>query len=149
MTVKIKPGKHTDQVLDDLAGHLPEFKKGITEALHYVGAIAVNETKRLIREPPKTGITYPRPGGRRHQASAPGEAPANDTGALQDSVDYVVTGVTQLEFGDRIIYGKWLEKGTRDKRILPRPHVLRAANTVSRQATRALGSKVAKRLKIR
>lgn len=38
-----------------------------------------------IMNPPKTGHVYKR-GGRSHQASAPGEAPANDLGNLVNSI---------------------------------------------------------------
>lgn len=44
-----------------------------------------NAMTKKIMSPPKSGITYKR-GGRTHQASAPGEAPANDLGNLVASI---------------------------------------------------------------
>ncbi len=41
--------------------------------------------KLRIMLPPKSGRVYSRPGGIPHQASAPGESPATDTGALVNS----------------------------------------------------------------
>ena len=60
-----------------------EIRRGVEEA---VGTTAVNvdrTAKRLISEP-GSGRTYTR-GGVQHQASAPGEAPASDTGQLRAS----------------------------------------------------------------
>ncbi len=63
-----------------------------------------------------------------HQASAPGEPPANLSGELARHVGYIVSGHTQLEFGDKsqqgkAPYGMFLEHGT--KKIKPRPHISR------------------------
>src|SRR3546814_6776743 len=59
--------------------------------------------------------------GRKHQASAPGEVPANRTGRLANSVDYEATGHHTLVFGERAEYAGWLENGT--TRMAPRPNL--------------------------
>jgi HK97 gp10 family phage protein len=46
-----------------------------------------------------------------HQASAPGEAPASDTGRLAGDLAIVVTGLTAT-VGTALEYGKYLEYGT-------------------------------------
>jgi hypothetical protein len=56
-----------------------------------------------------------------HQASAPGEAPATDTGRLASATNYKMTGPMSAEVGNDVIYGKWLEFGTADGKIKPRP----------------------------
>lgn len=152
MGAKIKAAKGSEDHLIRVRSHDYRFRTGIKRALHYVGQITVTEIKRLIISPPATGRIYRRPGGRLHQASAPGEAPANDTGELQESVDYEVTGIEQVECGDKAIHGKWLELGTEPELpqgpVLPRGHVQRAAETVSQQAVAAMGKSVAKELDI-
>ena len=148
MGARIKPGKNTDRILRDTIGHREAFRSGMTEAMNYVGQISLKRLRELIIQGPKTGRIYRRPGGRLHQASAPGQPPANDTGQLQRTATYDVSGTTQIEFGDTEPYGRWLEDGTKDGRILPRGHVKRAADEVSRQATAELGNRVARKLKI-
>jgi len=77
------------------------------------------EIVRLITQTPKTGLIYRRRGVE-HQASAPGEAPASDTGRLVNStrIEY---DVPQLS-ADVVVsteYAHALEYGTQT--IEPRP----------------------------
>jgi HK97 gp10 family phage protein len=66
----------------------------------------------------KTGRNYKR-GKRRHQASAPGETPAVDTGNLMNSIQAVQESDLHATIGVGAEYAVWLEFGTR--RIAPRP----------------------------
>lgn len=74
---------------------------------------------RRILNTPKTGRVYRR-GGVTHQASAPGEAPASDTGRLVGSIE---TEYDEDELTGRVVarvaYGEMLEYGTQT--IEPRP----------------------------
>lgn len=74
----------------------------------------------LIMEPPKTGRMYGK-----HQASAPGEAPASDTGRLVNSrtVD-LSEGQLQARLTYRTAYAAALELGT--EKMEPRPFLRRA-----------------------
>jgi HK97 gp10 family phage protein len=54
-----------------------------------------------------------------HTASRPGEAPAKDTGRLIGGVTYKKIGQTTVEVENLVLYGKYLEWGTR--KIKPRP----------------------------
>lgn len=81
-----------------------------------------NEVIRLILDTPKTGRLYPRRGGKMHQASAPGEAPANDYGRLLNSIrtDYdLTTCVGTVTASTK--YAAFLEYGT--ARMAPRPYM--------------------------
>jgi hypothetical protein len=105
--------------------------KGITKevargGIGYAAVQAENELIDILSPPPKrTGRIYPR-GKKQHQASAPGESPAVDTGQLRQSV----VSYTE-EFGDTIRavvgtplkYGAILQYGT--ERIKPRPWISR------------------------
>ena len=86
----------------------------------YDGALSVEgEATRLIESGPKTGRVYQR-NSVSHQASAPGEPPASDTGRLKQS-STVETDTADLSATVtwRTLYAAMLEFGT--TRMLPRP----------------------------
>lgn len=94
--------------------------RGVVLAIGIVERHAVH----LITSPPKSGRKYRRR-GIVHQASAPSEAPASDTGGL--------VGARRIELDTkairaRLIFSKktalWLEHGT--KKMAPRPFARRA-----------------------
>lgn len=99
----------------------------IMEAAHRAAGRAVvrgtesvrNEALRLILNTPKTGRVYRRRGVE-HQASAPGEAPASDTGRLVASIR---TEYENNNLVGRVVastnYAAHLEFGT--QRMQPRP----------------------------
>lgn len=87
-------------------------------------ALEINtDVKKRIQGPPKTGRVYKRGKGknlsRAHQASAPGQAPATDTGTLVSSIYFQQDSDTSVTVGSRLAYAYYLEFGTR--RMAPRP----------------------------
>lgn len=100
---------------------VPTIRSEMILALHEIGRENVRHLRKLIKNPPHTGRIYNRPGnmGLRHQASAPGEAPADQTGRLRKSVGYKVRGSKMfggslvMEFGESAPYGIFLERGTK------------------------------------
>jgi hypothetical protein len=119
-------------------------KEGIRRGLLDVAPEIQREVRRLIFSPPKTGRLYVI-GGKVHQASAPGEAPANLTGDLAQGVGYEVSSHTRLVIGDRAEHGKWLE-GNEPSRIAPRPHLRPAALSKAREVGQAIVRGVAREL---
>lgn len=95
-------------------------KSAVTKASRDIEAAA-----KLSMQGPKSGIVYSRR-GTEHQASAPGEAPAIDTGQLAGSigVEFSDNGLTG-EIGPSAEHGFWLEFGTRN--MAPRPFMTPAA----------------------
>lgn len=95
-----------DQVVDAVRRGL---SAGTLIAAHRVVDVAV----RKVNEGPRTGIKYPRPGGTVHQASAPGEPPKTDYGALVQSaaVRPAPDGISALA-GFHTEYAAKLEIGT-------------------------------------
>lgn len=91
-------------------------KKGVVAATEMVATEAVS----LIRDTPKTGRIYRRRGVE-HQASAPGEPPASDTGRLVGSIRMDFTRIEELTgvVNARAGYAAHLEYGT--SRMAPRP----------------------------
>jgi hypothetical protein len=61
---------------------------------------------------PKSGRVYARSGGKSHQASAPGEAPAVDFGALVGSVQVEQTSMLNANVYSNMEYAPLLEFGT-------------------------------------
>lgn len=91
---------------------------------------AVTDVRKAIQGPPKTGREYPRGknGAKVHRASAPGEAPATDTGTLVSSIYNEDRGKYARAIGSRLDYAYYLEFGTfkMDKRPSWIPAVERA-----------------------
>lgn len=116
-------------------------ERGVMEGLGIVERRAVF----LITNPPKTGRVYQRR-GIVHQASAPGEAPASDTGTLVNAREveldrqadfFEVKG--SLTFTSK--HAAWLEHGTRH--MEPRPFGRRALNETRDQVLDAIRRNVA------
>lgn len=120
------------------------FKIGIRKALYEIGSENVKYTRRLLTSGNRTGRVY-RFRGRNHRASAPGEAPANRSGRLLRSIDYIVRSHKQMEFGDKVLYGKFLELGT--SKMEPRPHLKTTVDKLARDAQETLNSWVDKEIK--
>ena len=95
-------------------------EKEIATVLDAVGTSIINGVRKQMRAS-KSGRTYKRgKGGRDHVASAPGEAPAVDTGRLINSSIYKrQVNPLQIVVGSNVKYSEYLEFGTR--RIKPRP----------------------------
>ena len=122
------------------------FREGIRNALFEIGDENSKQLKKFIIDPPHTGIIYNRPGnmGQQHQASAPGESPADMTGKLSKSVNYKVRGSYEVEFGEKMPYGKYLEEGT--AKIQPRPHLIRTVRKKERDNYRSLERNVRQKI---
>ena len=149
--IKIIPETGTKQTLfKTINQDLPRIHTGLRKALFQMGRESVRHARGLITDKKKTGRIY-LINGKKHQASAPGEAPANLSGSLRRSVKYVVRGYLEAEFGDKIFYGKYLEEGTTNKdgstRIAPRPHLVRTAKEKAADNQKLLISHVDRALK--
>lgn len=80
-----------------------------------------NESKKLISTGERTGVVYSR-GGISSRRSAPGEPPKTDTGGLVSSIKKrKLNSGFEFLIGTNLKYGRYLEFGTKDKKILPRP----------------------------
>ena len=133
-----QPTKKSITYLDEISRHDEMMRRGFRLAFYNIGKENTRYAKEIIKVGPKTGRLYRIPGRkRRHRASAPGEAPANLTGNLRKGVDFEVKGPYQMEFGDQVFYGKFLEEGT--KRMEPRPHLKKSVAHNEPYAERELG----------
>lgn len=103
---------------------MPEIRAATMRGLVSFAGRVQQEGTRLIMEGPKTGRKYRRRGVE-HQASAPGEAPANDTGRLVNSgrIDLRESTLSVLITWSTA-YAAFLQFGT--EKMEPRPWADRA-----------------------
>ena len=101
-----------DSLISKLERLPQEINKSVKRAVIESALLVETEAKRSIQRGPKSGKIYKR-GGVTHQASAPGEAPATDTGVLVGSVSHrVKRDGFEAEVGTNVKYGAHLEFGT-------------------------------------
>ena len=110
------------------------IRRGFLRGFYEVRPLVIAEMVRLIEDPPASGRLYYH-GGKLHQASAPGEAPANMDGDLARSIEGLVDS-DSLEVGSDLFYAKILEEGS-DK-IAKRPFVRRAGLSMIREVRQYL-----------
>ena len=148
MSAKLKLTIHDARLRNLGARSRKELSRVVTEA----AAGVVAHAQDAIRSGPKTGRIYElgetevsfttgageavsftaRKGAeaKQHQASAPGEAPANETGYLAGSIQAHRIGELEQEVAVGAEYGAALEEGTGDGKILPRPFMAPALEAV-------------------
>lgn len=110
----------------DFDGLVAAQQAAVEEAVRAGAMLVANDARRSVARGPKTGRMYVRRGVA-HQASAPGEPPATDTGRLVTSIvsdverdGRSVVGIVEA----RTEYAVHLEYGTRN--MAPRPFMLPA-----------------------
>lgn len=99
-------------------------ERAILRATMRAAILVQGKARVKIMKGPKSGAIYPR-GKKKHQASAPGEPPANDTGNLQRSMSCVSKGLTDgvatVELQVAAPYAAALEFGNLSGTIKERP----------------------------
>lgn len=134
VTITLSGGKELQAALRTMQGALAaEVGKAVVgTALELQG-----DVKKRISRGPASGRVYRKSNPTRtHQASAPGEAPATDTGRLVNSIFFEVNGQLSATVGSRLVYALWLEYGT--SKMAARPYF--------RPAVEAMRAKFQKRL---
>lgn len=132
MTMTIRMTPKSNQVAIKLGKLDITTKAALKNAWFDIGKDLKSTAQKLILEPPKTGKIYKVMinGVRiRHQASAPGQAPANMSGKLEKTVDYTVNSSTEMRFGaggGSVNYAGFLENGRR--RMQKRPYLIKSIN---------------------
>lgn len=122
-------------------------RTGVRQGFYFLGKENVKLTRAEITKKDKKGRIYHiRIKGRlkRHQASAPGQYPANLTGKLRKSLDFVVRGNDRMEFGAFVPYAGFLEKGT--KKMEPRPSLANTVKATEKIAVQFMIQEIGKRL---
>lgn len=112
---------------DELAQALKKYGKAaeieIEAAVIKTALELSGDIRKRIQRGPKTGIVYRRAKGQNlsatHQSSAPGEAPATDTGRLVNSILFKQEAKLSATVSSQLPYASYLEFGT--QKIAPRP----------------------------
>jgi HK97 gp10 family phage protein len=126
-----------------------ETKVAIGGALFLGGAKIEENAKISIQREPKTGVIYQR-GNVAHRASAAGEAPANDTGALVRSFNLSASSdkmVVSVKSGTGVVdYAKHLEYGTDKMEARPfmKPALEKSRKYINERMEKAIKKVVAK-----
>jgi hypothetical protein len=104
-----------------------EVAAQVGKAVDATALETLTDVRKAIQGPPKTGREYPRGvnGDKIHRASAPGQAPATDTGALVASTYFTKVDDLTAAIGSRLDYAFFLEFGT--MKMEPRPSWVPAA----------------------
>jgi|TARA_R100000482_G_scaffold39441_1_gene13520 HK97 gp10 family phage protein len=115
-----------------------ESKQLLKQAVFKGVADVEKDAKISIQRGGKSGFVYQRYNPRRtHQSSAPGEAPASDTGFLVNSIKRKMDGDGfGGEIASRAFYSKFLEFGT--VKMLPRPFMFPALEKNRKKITQRL-----------
>ena len=121
---------NTKQVNDAIAAKMAAIKLAVARGTTKAAFLVQGTARKKILNGPKTGIVYER-GKVSHTASAPGEAPANDTGNLARAVNVVAAepslrAIAKVEVDTP--YALALEFGRLDGSIEPRPFLQPAAD---------------------
>lgn len=114
--------------LEELRQAIAQAKVEVRQAAEREVAAATARVQgaaiKRIERGPASGRTYQSSvAGRDHQASAPGEAPMSDSGNLAGSIATSSDGLEGVVFTP-LDYGRWLEFGTSDGKLKPRPWLL-------------------------
>jgi hypothetical protein len=113
----------TEEVAQALRQYGERAERAVFEAVLKTAIDVNGDIKKRIQRGPKTGRIYLRGPGqnlsREHRASAPGEAPATDTGRLVNSIDFKMEGPLTATVSSFLAYAAYLEFGTQN--IAPRP----------------------------
>jgi len=136
MTEVIINIKGQEELIASLSNMNADVEKAIQGALLQTAFMAQSTAQQSILKGPKTGRFYKR-GKVIHQASAPGEAPASDTGRLASSMR---SEIDQGQLSASVIagteYAAHLEYGT--TKMAARPFLRPAAEKVKEVGSKLL-----------
>lgn len=136
--------KGLDAILAKLDKASENVERAVEKGLTAVAYDAMALAQASILRGPKTGRIYKRE-TRSHQASAPGEAPANDLGFLAQSMRVDVVSRTAVDLKNSASYAIHLEYGTR--KMAPRPFMRPAAELAGKYGSDKIESFVSAALK--
>ncbi len=113
----------------------PAVRRGTTFGLFKVGGMTRDHAKQLVLQGPKTGKKYKKLPNR---SSAPGEPPADQSGALVRSITSRFDRATfSVTVSAGTFYAYWLEFGTRN--MAARPFLTAALGSVRGLVAQVLG----------
>lgn len=134
VTLRIEGLQGLQRALDQYG---EEAEAAVRDVVNLTGEELRADIIKRYQRGPKTGRTYRKYNPKRvHKASAPGEAPATDTGRLVSQTMFQSVSPFAVEVFNSLKYAEWLEYGTR--RIAPRPAWVPAVEKVRPKFVRRL-----------
>lgn len=116
-TIKVQ---NLDKVLKAFKSLSKDMKPDLQEVIKGGAQLIRSEAVKSIQTGPKSGKTYELYNPRRtHIASAPGEAPASDTGNLVNQIRVNLKSQDIVTVESRASYSKFLEYGTSKMQARP------------------------------
>lgn len=120
MKIKVTTDKGQVRKIRLVVGRMNKATGDRLSKVLMVSAINIQgSAQESIQTGPRTGRIYRKKSGRLHQASAPGEFPASDTGQLANSIHVAKVSRLAVRVGSVVNHGRHLEKGT--KHMAKRP----------------------------
>lgn len=135
----------TEELKRALQNMTTEIREQVEDAVLDTAAELEGAIKLRVQQGPKTGKLYKRRSVV-HQASAPGESPASDTGDLMRSIYHEQIAPLTATVGSRLAYALYLEYGTR-RGLEQRPFFRPAVEAIRPKFYKALERAVAGAIK--
>lgn len=130
------------ELMEELADLPHKANASIARTMNFVAQSTAQRAKQRIRSGGRTGRVYDI-GGRMHQASAPGEPPANLTGALANSIGFTrmtdragsfATAGSDLSYASTLEFGGFSTFNGKAVYIEARPFLLPSFEEAIQQA---------------
>ena len=143
INIKVKGLKEAKEIFKKLEEDLQQpFREVILGGAQLIRGEAI----KSIQTGPKSGRVYQKYNPRRtHTASAPGEAPASDTGNLVSQIMVRQETRDNVVVESNALYSSFLEFGT--SKMLPRPFLFPATERSRPKITQAVFNRVVKEIK--
>lgn len=117
VTIRLDGAKQLQAALRDMSD---DMRAEVGKAVVTTAVKLRGDVVKSIQRGPKSGAVYRKYSPRRtHQASAPGQPPATDTGRLANSIEFDKRGDLAATVGSALAYSVHLEYGT--SRMAARP----------------------------
>ena len=138
VSIKVKGLEEATKALKSLEKDLEQpFREVIAGGAQLIRGEAI----KSIQTGPKTGRIYEKYNPRRtHSASAPGQAPASDTGNLVRNIAVKMESRDQVAVVSSAPYSQFLEFGT--SKMLPRPFLFPATQRSKKKIAMAIFNRV-------
>ena len=143
INIKVKGLKEAKEIFKKLEEDLQQpFREVILGGAQLIRGEAI----KSIQTGPKSGRVYQKYNPRRtHTASAPGQAPASDTGNLVSQIMVRQETRDNVVVESNALYSSFLEFGT--SKMLPRPFLFPATERSRPKITQAVFNRVVKEIK--
>jgi HK97 gp10 family phage protein len=137
--------KNLDKVLGQLKKLNKQLEPDFQEVVKGGGQLIRGEAVKSIQSGAKSGIVYEKYNPRRtHRASAPGEAPASDTGNLVSKIKVKQKSKNIVFVESNANYSAFLEYGT--SKMQPRPFMFPAFEKSKKPIEKAVFNRVKKKI---